>query len=206
VDKSTVSVIIYCYTEERLEDIHEAVESVLAQTLRPHEVIIAVDHNKQLYEILKSYYLIGQPSQPTKLTQQAQRTLSTPQTKVVLDEGAQGLSETRNVGIRASSSDIVAFIDDDALAEPEWLENLISPFQPPQQTQETQTTRGTVAAVGGRAIPLWQNGKRLSWFPEQLDWIVGCTYKGLPVEPLNLGLRTIRNVIGCNMAFGKGGI
>ena len=210
MDKPTVSVIICCYTEERFKDIHEAVESVLAQTLRPHEVIIAVDHNKQLYERLAETYRdsveIRRNSVPLN-----QSPVPNPQPPVpvvlVLNEGAQGLSETRNVGIRASSGDIVAFIDDDAIAEPNWLENLIRPFQPPA----APSPQSHVVAVGGRAIPIWPNGRRPSWFPEELDWIVGCTYKGLPVktlnpEPriLNLELRTIRNVLGCNMAFRKG--
>jgi glycosyltransferase involved in cell wall biosynthesis len=194
MSKPTVSVIICCYTEERLKDIREALESVLAQMLRPHEVIISVDHNKRLYEILKSYYLTAQSSQPAKLTQQTERTLSNPQTKVVLNEGAQGLSETRNVGIRTASGDIVAFIDDDALAEPNWLENLVRPFQP-----RISSPQSRVVAVGGQAIPLWPNSRRPSWFPEELDWIVGCTYKGLPLK----GNQT-RNVLGCNMAFRKG--
>jgi glycosyltransferase involved in cell wall biosynthesis len=216
VGKPTASIIICCYTEERLEDIHEAVQSVLAQTLRPHEVIISVDHNKQLYEILKSCYVTSQQ------TQQTQGTLSTPQTKVVLNEGAQGLSETRNAGIRAASGEIIAFIDDDAVAEPDWLENLVKPFRP---SQETQTTQGTVVAVGGRAIPLWSTGRRPSWFPEELDWIIGCTYRGLPtrvlksegidpnaefetsspdLRPSSLELSIVRNVPGCNMAFRRG--
>lgn len=183
------SVIICAYTAERLKDIHEAVESVLAQTLRPHEVIIAIDHNKQLYEILKSYYLTAQLSQPTKLTQQTQRTISTPQIKIVLNEGAPGLSETRNVGIRAASGEIIAFIDDDAVAEKDWLLYLVKPFEDER-----------VVAVGGRTIPLWLNGRRPSWFAEELDWIVGGTYKGLPLN----GNR-IRNVAGGNAAFRKMG-
>jgi hypothetical protein len=77
-----------------------------------------------------------------------------------------------------------------------------------------------VVAVGGKAIPLWRDGKRPSWFPEELDWIIGCTYKGLPLIQMpdalspkfkfstsGVGHRTskaIRNVPGCNMAFRKG--
>jgi glycosyltransferase involved in cell wall biosynthesis len=216
VSELTASVIICCYTEERLKDIYEAVESVLAQTLKPHEVILAVDHNKHLYERLAETYQdsIEVRKNSINLNQSPVPIL------LVLNEGAQGLSETRNVGIRAASGDIVVFVDDDAVAEPDWLENLVSPFHTPQSTQET------VVAVGGRAIPLWPNGKRPFWFPEELDWIVGCTYKGLPVkkfnvqcatlnteprtsniEPrtLNIELRPIRNVHGCNMAFTKGG-
>jgi glycosyltransferase involved in cell wall biosynthesis len=208
-----VSVIICCYTEERLKDIHEVVESVLAQTLRPHEVIIAVDHNRQLYERLAGTYRDSIEVRKNSINLN-QSPVPNPQSPIpialVLNEGAQGLSETRNVGIRAASGDIVAFIDDDAVAEPDWLENLIRPFQLTQQTQETQTTQGTVVAVGGRAIPLWLDGRRPSWFPEELDWVVGCTYKGLPVKALDSKLRTsdfalrsVRNVLGCNMAFRK---
>jgi len=97
------------------------------------------------------------------------------------------VSETRNVGIRTASGEIVAFIDDDVVAEKDWLEKLTEPFQ-----------SADVIAVGGRAIPIWSNGTRPSWFPEELDWIVGCTYKGLPVKG-----NEIRNVPGCNMAFRK---
>jgi hypothetical protein len=53
-------------------------------------------------------------------------------------------------------------------------------------------------SLGGRAIPQWMNGDRPSWFPEEFDWVVGCTYKGLPMQG-----REVRNVIGCNMAFRK---
>ena len=150
---------------ERLNDIHEAVDSVLAQSLKPHEVILAVDHNEELYHRLKEGLPAG--------------------VKIVENKGVRGLSETRNVGIRAASGDIVAFIDDDAVAESEWLENLIGPFQDK-----------LVAAVGGKAIPLWHNGKRPTWFPEELDWIIGCTYRGLPLKG-----NQVRNVLGCNMAF-----
>jgi len=162
-----VSVIICAYTMERLNDIHEAVDSVLAQTFSPHEVIVSVDHNEELYQVLKDRL----PSE----------------VKIVENNGDQGLSETRNVGIRTANGEIVAFIDDDAVAENDWLEKLTEPFQ-----------SQNVVAVGGRATPIWLNGRRPSWFPEELDWIVGCTYKGLPLKGNEL-----RNVPGCNMAFRK---
>jgi len=160
-----VSVIICAYTMERLNDIHEAVNSVLIQTLKPHEVILAVDHNQELHQELKDHF--------------------PPEIKIVESNGAPGLSETRNAGIRAAKGEIIAFIDDDAVAEKDWLEKLTDPFQSPN-----------VVAVGGRAIPIWHNRTRPSWFPEEMDWIVGCTYKGLPLKG-----NEIRNVPGCNMAF-----
>lgn len=165
VKQPTVSVVICAYTAERLKDIHEAVDSVLAQTLKPHEVIVAVDHNEDLFHRLRS-------SLPGEVS-------------VVLNRTVRGLSETRNAGIRHSTGDIVAFIDDDAVAADTWLEHLTAHFSRPE-----------VAGVGGRAVPHWSDGKRPNWFPEELDWIVGCTYKGLPLNG-----NECRNMIGCNMSF-----
>lgn len=160
------SVIICAYTLKRLQDIREAVGSMLAQSRSPHEVILSVDHNRELLERLRQ-------EMPSAVS-------------LVLNEGEQGLSETRNVGIRAATGDILAFMDDDAVADPDWLENLVEPF-----------SDSSVVAVGGMTTPQWVNGGRPRWFPEDLDWVVACTYRGMAVSKQN----ETRNVIGCNMAF-----
>jgi glycogen(starch) synthase len=41
----------------------------------------------------------------------------------------RNLSESRNIGIRHSSGDIVAFIDDDAYPDPAWLDDLVAAFE-----------------------------------------------------------------------------
>ena len=131
-----VSVVICVYTIKRLQDIREAVDSVLTQTLKPYEVIVAVDQNRELLDRLKSEF--------------------PPKVKLALSNGAPGLSDTRNAGISSSTGGIVAFIDDDAVAEETWLENLIPLFE------DTK-----VMAVGGQAIPQWPKGKPPFWFPEE---------------------------------------
>lgn len=50
----------------------------------------------------------------------------------------RNLSMSRNIGVRAAATDFVAFIDDDAVPEPSWLEELMAPF-----------ANFEVAAVGG---------------------------------------------------------
>lgn len=50
----------------------------------------------------------------------------------------RNLSVSRNIGIRHAAGDIIAFIDDDCLPEPAWLEQVLAPFDDPR-----------VGAVGG---------------------------------------------------------
>src|SRR5439155_54307 len=39
-------------------------------------------------------------------------------------------------------------------------------------------------------------GERPTWHPPEFGWVVGCSYRGLPVEPA-----PVRNLIGCNMSM-----
>lgn len=105
--------------------------------------------------------------------------------RVIESEQDQGLSAARNAGIEASTGDIVVFLDDDAIAGEGWLENLISNYRDSQ-----------VIAAGGKAIPLWKN-RQPTWLPEELYWVVGCTYRGYAN-----GQRTqVRNIHGNTMSF-----
>jgi cellulose synthase/poly-beta-1,6-N-acetylglucosamine synthase-like glycosyltransferase len=54
-------------------------------------------------------------------------------------EPEEGLSRARNLGMRISTGEIIAFLDDDAVPQPEWLCGLAAEFQDPQ-----------VAVVAGR--------------------------------------------------------
>jgi len=56
---------------------------------------------------------------------------------------SQGVDIARNHGARAGSAPIIAFIDDDCRAEPDWLENLVDEFQTDPQ----------ISSVFGMVIP-----------------------------------------------------
>jgi len=106
-----------------------------------------------------------------------------PSIDVVPSTGPRGLSGARNTGIDRATGDIVAFIDDDAEPEPGWLAGLSAAFEDPR-----------VVIAGGRATPVWARAQP-RWFPDELLWIVGCSYRGQPASG------DVRNPLGCNMAF-----
>lgn len=162
-DHLSVSIVICAYTERRWDLLLDVIESVRAQTLAPQEIIVVVDHNEDLYERLQEIV---------------------DDVTVVESVGPRGLSGARNTGVALADSDIVAFLDDDAVAAPDWLERLVVLYDDPD-----------VLAVGGRVEPVWDQG-RPGYFGEELDWIVGCSHRGLPTVASE-----VRNVIGANMSF-----
>jgi GT2 family glycosyltransferase len=107
-----------------------------------------------------------------------------PDATVVANDGPQGLSQARNTGVRNSTGDVVVFLDDDACPEHDWLAELVAGYDDP----------GVIGA-GGLVLPRWET-ERPAWQPEEFDWVVGCSYRGLPES-----VAPIRNPIGANMSF-----
>lgn len=66
------------------------------------------------------------------------------------------ISISRNEGIRLAGGEIVAFIDDDAVVEPDWLERLVEPYR-----------ASDVAGVGGHALD--HTGRQFQWAGLTID-------------------------------------
>ncbi|EFE80403.1 LOW QUALITY PROTEIN: succinoglycan biosynthesis protein, partial [Streptomyces albidoflavus] len=160
--------MVCVHTEERWQDILDAVGSLGAQTLPPLEILLVVDHHPVLLERLERHFADGPHG-----------------VRVLPNDGPRGLSAGRNTGVGAARGDLVAFLDDDAVADPDWLRHLAAGYADPR-----------VLAVGGRTLPRWASGRRPAWFPEEFDWVVGCTYRGHPP-----GRVRVRNVLGGNASF-----
>lgn len=70
-------------------------------------------------------------------------------------EDTPGLSNARNVGISKNKSQVVSFIDDDAIASAEWAIKVIEAFN----------SNENVGVVGGKINPIWEVSKP--------DWLTG---------------------------------
>ncbi|MFU8874021.1 glycosyltransferase [Micromonospora sp. SL4-19] len=158
-----MTVVVCVYTERRWPQIVRAVDSVLAQDVPAAQVVVVVDHNPALLERVRAAF---------------------PALTVTPSAGPRGLSAARNTGLARATGEIVAFLDDDAEAEPDWLARLLPHYQDER-----------VLAVGGHAVPAWEED-RPRWLPPEFDWVVGCSFTGQPTE-----VAAVRNVIGCNMSF-----
>jgi cellulose synthase/poly-beta-1,6-N-acetylglucosamine synthase-like glycosyltransferase len=84
----------------------------------------------------------------------------------VLREAVVGLSNARNAALRVCNSDVIAFMDDDALADAGWLGALLQAFE----------EEAHVGAAGGRVTGMWGH-QRPHWLPSSklgflslVDW------------------------------------
>jgi GT2 family glycosyltransferase len=159
----SIATVICTSSNDRTELLQACVESVLAGTRIPEEIFVVVDQNPMLGAELRE---------------------SLPATVMLLRTERPGLSEARTVGLRRATSDVVAFVDDDATVDRDWLASLVHPLE----------DNDRVIGVGGAIVPVWDDDRR--WLPEDLLWLVGCTYRGHRRGP-----GPIRNPIGANMAF-----
>ena len=159
----TISAAICTHATERLEDLARGLAGIDAQTRPPLEVVVVVDRN------------------PSLLAEVARRW---PGLHVVPNADHGGIAGARNTAVAAAKGDVVAFLDDDARPEPDWLERLAAAYDDPH-----------VQVVGGWVAAAWDD-RRPAHLPPELDWVVGCSHRGRPT------VRTdVRNVTGASISL-----
>ncbi len=132
----SISVIICTYNRGQL--LNRTFEALVRQTLPTHEFeVILINNNStdQTAEICL-HFQQTHPEFPFRYFKEKQ----------------QGLSYARNRGIEESHSDLLVFLDDDAFAEPEYLQNIQIFFK----------THPDAAAAGGRIYPEFET-QRPPW-------------------------------------------
>jgi glycosyltransferase involved in cell wall biosynthesis len=161
-----VSVVVCTYAMDRYDAFTEAVESALAQTYEPIEVVLVVDGNPEVFERVQADF--GDVEDVVTHCNDENR----------------GISYSRTKGAKLASGEVVAMIDDDAVAHEDWIESLVAVYD----------ARDAVA-VAGDVRPDWQTEKP-DFFPAEFYWLVGCVEPGFAEDG-----EEIRNGYGSNISF-----
>ncbi|HVB15527.1 MAG TPA: glycosyltransferase [Stellaceae bacterium] len=165
-----ITAVICTYNRHDL--LLDAIHGLQAQTLDPERYEIIVVDNSTDLEARTEFWRAAPPSRNLR----------------VLTEDIPGLSRARNIGMRAAAAPIIAYIDDDAVAVPEWLEALLGIFDTDQ----------AVGIAGGPVEPIWPNSAP----PWLHKWLQGfLTIVDLGPQPRML--KETEWLAGTNIAFRK---
>lgn len=127
-------------THNRAVDTMQAVESVLKGDTDPadYEILVvdnhSTDHTRDLFD---SSHM--------------------PEHVRYIFEPQLGLSYARNRAIKEAKGEFILFLDDDALACPTWINEVIKIFDMDSR----------IGCVGGKIVPIWEGG-RPEWIPQDI--------------------------------------
>jgi len=109
VTKDSLSISVVIVTLDRAESVRDVLDCLVRQTRQPDEVIVVDNGSKDnTKEVVSSF--------DGRLN-----------IKYVYEE-ARGIPFARNAGVRNATGDIIAFIDDDCIADENWLKYIEIPF------------------------------------------------------------------------------
>jgi glycosyltransferase involved in cell wall biosynthesis len=190
-EKPILSIIITSYAVNRFKDIRELFDSIKSQTiLTQPKTSQSKDAEHRRWNVEHSFEVIFVADQSEELAERAAcylKRIGIPRFKIILNKGKMGVNVCRNIGIKASSGEIVGIVDDDVILFPDWAERMIKSYQDDSE----------VVGVTGPAVPLWEEPESMSWFPKELYFVWGCTVWDWDEK------REIRNVGGMNCSFIK---
>ena len=167
-------------THNRDNYLGAAIDSLLAQEFAAGFEVVVVDNNSS-----------------DRTREVVEQRLSDPRLKYVF-ESVLGLSVARNTGAKESKGEILAYLDDDAVACDRWLQILYSAYE----------NNSKIAIAGGKVTLLWPQGiQQPQWLSPGLasnlgaydlgDSIVYIEQPGLTPRGLNYSIRrSFLNEIG----------
>ena len=163
-----ISFIVTTYSLARLDDMKAMLDSVNAEHHDDVETVIITEKSPELTDKLQKY-----------IVEKGYANM-----RVLFNTGEQGLSPARNLGVAHARGEIIAFVDDDALLVPGWVE----------ATLKTYRDDSSVIGATGPVLPLWEQPS-MDWFPREFYWVFSCTYldANSPIE--------VRNGYGTNISF-----
>lgn len=146
--ETTVKISVVICTYNRQQYIVDALESLKNQTLNKNEfeTIVVNNNSPDDTEVIVKNYINTHPGLNL----------------IYLLETKQGASFARNTGAAIAKSGLLVFMDDDAIAEPDYLEKIIEFYE----------THPDVSGLGGRIIPIYIPAKP-EWMSHFVSSLVG---------------------------------
>ncbi|MFX0135406.1 MAG: glycosyltransferase [Candidatus Hodarchaeota archaeon] len=145
-----VAVVIVTYN--RNKDCKDTLNSLLKSSKLPNEIIVVDDSSSTPFEF--DHELV----------------------RILRHDQEIGLSASRNIGVKASNSDIIAFIDDDAIASKNWIKNILKTF------------KNNIGIAGGPVLPLYLTTTPKWWDEKKFGLCIGIDDE---------------TIIGCNLIIKK---
>lgn len=173
-------------THNRDSYLGAAIDSLLAQDFADFEIVVvdnaSIDRTRAVVELRSGVKYVYEP--------------------------VTGLSVARNTGARVATGQILAYLDDDAVASPHWLSVLYAAYQDDEK----------LAIAGGKVTLIWPSGYSAPpWLSEDLagnlgaydlgDRLVYIQNPGLTPRGLNYSIRSIflAQIGGFNVNLGRVG-
>jgi len=161
-----VSVVLCTHTLDRYDDLLEAAASVRSGTYEDAELVLVSDGNPDVAERFEADFADAEDVRITALPEN------------------RGLLAARNHGAETATGDVVAFLDDDAIAAPDWIAQLVEAYE-----------HRDALAAGGKMVPEWVAGRPV-FLPEEFYFLIGATHEGFAD-----GAGEVRNTSGSNLSF-----
>jgi len=163
-----VSIIIPTYN--RSDVFKRCLEHIEKLNYQPYEVIIVdASSNNETRRMIAEYNKIKY---------------------IKIDSSKRQQCRQRNIGIQKAKGEIVAFLDDDSLVYPDWLDEIVSAY----------SFSDNVGGVGGRAL----RGEHIYWDGKTPIGRIkndGFLTEGFDGDPG--GIIEVDHLIGCNMSYRK---
>lgn len=144
-------------THNRPQSCKECIRSCLAQRTQPLEVIV-VDDSEVSFEY------------------------DSPKVEVIRCPKQVGVAAARNIAVKNAHGEIIVFIDDDCIADSQWIKVIEETFQ------------GNVDIAGGKVMPIL-NSPLPVWWKDELYVFISVHRSPQKTQP---------DIFGCNFAVRKG--
>ncbi len=156
----SLTVVINTFSKRNREFLHQLSNSLEKQKDNDFDLLLIADGDEKFVEELQEIFH---------------------KARIIQSKG-KNLSASRNIALRNSDSEVLAYIDDDAFPDEKWVIVIKKSFED-----------NSVVGFGGLTKPYCEEELK---FPPELNWVVGCTYRFNRDE-----VQIVRNPQGCNMAI-----